>query len=92
MTCIATLCSNAGMTTVRDIISKWPSASEMARDLGLRRAGHGAMMKMRGSIPPQHWPKLVEAAAQRGIEGVTFEVLAVAHATTDPAPKSERAA
>jgi len=75
------------MTTVRDIISKWPSASEMARDLGLRRAGHGAMMKMRGSIPPQHWPKLVEAAAQRGIEGVTFEALAVAHAATDPAPK-----
>ena len=61
----------------------------MARDLGLRRAGHGAMMKMRGSIPPQHWPRLVEAAAERGIEGVTFEALAIAHAANAPAPKQE---
>lgn len=69
------------MTSVRDIIEKWPSASEMARDIGLRRPSHGAMMKMRGSIPPQHWPKLVQAAERRGIEGVSFEALALAHAS-----------
>lgn len=68
------------MLTVRDIIEKWPSAAEMARDLGLRRPGHGAMMKMRGSIPIQHWPRLVDVAAGRGIEGVTYEALVVAHA------------
>jgi hypothetical protein len=70
------------MLTVRDIIEKWPSAADMARDIGLRRPGHGAMMKMRGSIPIQHWPRLVEAAAERGIQGVTFETLTLAHART----------
>lgn len=74
------------MLSVRDIIEKWPSAAEMARDLGLRRPAHGAMMKMRGSIPSQHWPRLVDAAARRGLEGVTFETLAKAHAA---APRSE---
>jgi hypothetical protein len=68
------------MITVRDIIEKWPTAAEMARDLGLRRSGHGAMMKMRGSIPVQHWPRLVEAASARGICDVTYETLTLAHA------------
>lgn len=81
------------MMTVRDIIEKWPSAADMARDIGLRRPGHGAMMKMRGSIPIQHWPRLVEAAAERGIQDVTFETLTLAHAraaqsgsVSEPAP------
>jgi hypothetical protein len=79
------------MTSVRDIINKWPSASEMARDIGLRRPGHGSMMKMRGSIALQHWPKLVEAAKRRGIKGVSFETLALAHASSAK-PQTEAAA
>lgn len=79
------------MLTVTDIIAKWPSAAEMARDIGLRRPGHGAMMKMRGSIPAPYWSALVEAAEKRGIEGVTLEALAQAHAVPAP-PASESAA
>jgi len=68
------------MRTVRNIITLWPSASEMARDLGLKRESHGTVMKTRGSIPVWHWARLIQAAEKRGIEGISYEVLADAHA------------
>lgn len=67
------------MMTVQQIIDMWPSASEMARDIGLRRPSHGTVMKARGSIPVEYWAKLVEAAERRSIKGVTFEALTLAH-------------
>jgi hypothetical protein len=70
------------MDTVTDIIAKWPSAAEMARDIGLRRPKHGAMMKMRKSIPIQYWAAIVDAAKRRGIEGVTLDALMLAHASS----------
>jgi hypothetical protein len=70
--------------TVQEIIEKWPSASEMARDLGLRRPSHGTVIKMRGSIPVQYWTRLVAAAERRGIKGVTLEALAASH---EPHPR-----
>lgn len=33
-------------------------------------------MKLRDSIPAGYWPRVVEEAKQRGIEGVTLEALA----------------
>ncbi|KLK91395.1 hypothetical protein AA309_20040 [Microvirga vignae] len=68
------------MKTVHDIIALWPSASELARDLGLKRESHGTVMKARGSIPVVHWPRLISAAKKRGIKGITYEVLVNAHA------------
>ena len=37
---------------------------------------HATAMKRRGSIPAAYWPRLIGAAADGGIEGVTYEVLA----------------
>lgn len=34
-------------------------------------------MKFRDSIPPGYWPRVVEAAKERQIKGVTLEALAV---------------
>lgn len=31
--------------------------------------------KTRGAIPPEHWPRLLDLAAQHGIRGLTFEGL-----------------
>lgn len=67
------------MSTVPDLIGKWPSVSEWARDLGLKRESHGTLMKMRGSIPVAYWQRMIEAAQARDIEGVTLEALAEAH-------------
>ena len=68
------------MMTVREIIELWPSASEMARDIGLKRGSHGTLMKLRGSIPVDYWPDLVAKAKKRGIVGVSLETLTSAHA------------
>lgn len=65
--------------TVQQIFDRWPSASELARDIGLKRPSHGTLMKFRGSIPVEHWPRLIAAAEARGIPDVTYETLALAH-------------
>lgn len=75
------------MASVRDIIDMWPSAAELARDIGLNPK-HGAMLRYRGSIPNRYWPIIVKQARKRRIEGVTYEALTLAHAN----PKSEAAA
>lgn len=76
------------MASVRDIIDQWPSAAELARDIGLSPK-HGAMLRYRGSIPTRYWPAVVKKAKDRKIQGVTYEALTFAHAA--PA-KSEAAA
>lgn len=68
------------MLTPAGIISQWPTVSEFARDIGLRRASHGTLMKMRGRIPSEHWSAVVSAAQRRGLSGITLEALAEAHA------------
>lgn len=73
------------MKTVSDIFDLWPSAAELARDIGLKRESHATVMKHRGSIPVVYWPQLIEAASRRGIEGVTFEALTMARAPARPA-------
>ncbi len=32
-------------------------------------------MKARNSVSPIHWPKLLQLATERGLEGVTFEAM-----------------
>ena len=76
------------MSTVHDIFALWPSASELARDIGLKRESHATLMKLRGSIPVSYWPALVEAAKKRRIKGVTYEVLVAAHARPSVRAKS----
>lgn len=77
------------MASVRDIIDKWPSAAELARDIGLNPK-HGAMLRYRGSIPNRYWPIIVKQARKRRIEGVTYEALTLAHA--DAPAKQEASA
>jgi hypothetical protein len=64
--------------TVSDIIGQWPSAEAFSSDLGLKHLSHSRVMKVRGRIPRQHWPRVVEAAKARGLP-VTEEVLKAAH-------------
>ena len=65
--------------TVDDIFGLWPSVSEFARDIGLKRESHGTIMKRRQSIPATHWPRIVEAAKKRGFKGITLAVLSEIH-------------
>lgn len=62
------------MNSFADVIDKWPSGAEMARDIGIKPT-HLQTMKARGSIPSKFWPDIVAAAAQRGLPGITLELL-----------------
>lgn len=54
--------------TVAQIIGLWPTAEAFGDDLELKRRGdHARVMKVRGRIPRQRWPKAIEAAKRRGI-------------------------
>lgn len=63
--------------THSDIIGKWPSLGEFARDLGVRY-GTAKAMRRRSSIPPGYWAAVVSKAALREIQGVTLQALAEA--------------
>lgn len=60
--------------THANIIAKWPSVAEFARDLGLNYQT-ARFMKRRKSIPPRYWRKVAQAAEDRGIRGVSLEKL-----------------
>lgn len=62
------------LRTVGDLMSLWPSDAEFARDIGIKPT-HGQVMKLRGSIPPDFWPNVIEAAAKRRIKGINLESL-----------------
>ena len=54
--------------TVADIIGLWPNSEAFAEDLQLKRGGdHARVMKVRGRIPRDHWPRVLEGAARRRI-------------------------
>lgn len=64
-------------TTHVQIIERWPSLRAFAEDIGAEynTAKH---IRRRGVIPAPYWTRLIEAAGQREIEGVTYEILAAA--------------
>ncbi len=62
------------MKTVADLINKWDSDADLARDIGLNPS-HISMMKLRNSIHPRHWTAIIKAARERGIKGINADVL-----------------
>ncbi len=63
--------------THAEMINKWPSLSDFARDIGV---GYGTAkaMRRRSSIPSEHWLALTMKADERGFSGVTLNALAAA--------------
>lgn len=64
--------------TVADVIGLWPSAEAFGDDLGLKWRSYGRVMRLRGRIPRDHWPKVVESALRRGYP-VTEQTLERVH-------------
>ncbi len=65
--------------TVKDILRKWDTRADLARDLDVAPFIVQAWWR-RESIPGEHWLAVVAAAHQRGLGDVTLEALAQAHA------------
>lgn len=61
-------------SSISDLIAKWPAIGDFADAIG---CGYEAARKMRDreSIAPDHWERVIAAAANKGIEGVTYEWL-----------------
>lgn len=63
-------------TSFREIILLWPSAADLAKDMG--KAVDSDMVrawKMRDNIPSTWWNMLVYAARKRAITGITRKAL-----------------
>ena len=60
------------------LVTTWPSASQMAREIGLKHESHATIMRFRKSIPTRHWPALMKAAEKRGIT-ITLDDLVRIH-------------
>lgn len=58
----------------RDIIALWPSLTAYAADVGIPY-GTAKQQRRRNSISPDHWPAVVAKAAERGLAGVTTDLL-----------------
>lgn len=63
------------MQTFTDIIEAFGGPVHFREALSISDV-HARQMKLRDSIPAGYWPRTVEAARERDIEGVTLEVLA----------------
>lgn len=63
------------MQTFGDLFDKFDGPARVGQAIGVSTI-HAANMKRRGSIPPRYWPRLVQAATERGISEVTADKLA----------------
>lgn len=59
----------------RDVIALWPNRAALADDVAMNKATVRAWWNT-DSIPPIHFDKVINAAARRGFDGVTYAVLA----------------
>jgi hypothetical protein len=66
------------MDTVSDVFSEFKKTSAFADALGLKLSA-ASEMRRRNSIPVRYWPRLVEAARERGIDGISYEKLVEMH-------------
>lgn len=64
------------MQSFSNIITKLGGPSAFAVILGTTQQ-NVSQMRQRNLIPPRFWPATVKAAKEKGLEGVTFENLAI---------------
>lgn len=61
-------------SSVEKLQSRWTSYAAFARSVGVSE-GAAQQWRIRGSIPPEYWPAVVEAAMRDGVAGVTVQSL-----------------
>lgn len=55
------------LKTFQDIMRRWPTRSEFARDVGVKKGAADQMFR-RNRIGVKHWPTLIPAAEKRGMK------------------------
>lgn len=64
--------------TISELIGAFGGATEFARIID-KIPSTASEMKRSGSIRVAYWPKIIAAAAERGINGVSSETLMLMH-------------
>lgn len=64
--------------TVSELIDRFGGPTEFAKVIR-KNPSTASEMKRSGSIRVGYWPRIVEKAAQQGIEGVSLESIAKMH-------------
>lgn len=92
LTTLHVSCNGDGVKTVVTIIKAFGGPSALARLLAVSPQAV-TNMRARNSIPSEYWARLVQAAATREIEGITFEALAkIAEQPSKPSKRRDHAA
>lgn len=75
-------------STFAEVVSMWPTAVDLAQDLGILE-GTARAWRARNAIPPAYWQEIALAAEKRGFTDVTVELLAgiAARDAGRPAPE-----
>lgn len=73
------------MESFSQLIGLWPSMSQLAADLAVPY-GVVKQWRRRDSIPSEYWRALIAAAKQRGISGITADLLTELAARNGAAP------
>jgi hypothetical protein len=60
--------------SVEKLQSRWSSYAAFARSVGVSE-GAAQQWRIRGSIPPEYWADVVDAAKRDGVQGVTIQSL-----------------
>lgn len=71
------------MDSFSSVIDAFGGAAKFGEAIGIPDS-HARTMKARDSIPADRWSKVVAAACDRGVSGVTFEKLAELAAREQP--------
>ena len=66
------------METIAAVFDAFDGPAELGRAIGTTTE-HAAGMRRRNSIPVTYWPKLIAAARERRISGITYESLTHMH-------------
>jgi len=67
------------MKTLDDIFAAFKGPAELARVIG-KRTEHATAMRRRKSIPVAYWPRIVDEAQARGIDGLNYDALVAINA------------
>lgn len=63
------------MDSYKAVIDAWADRAAFAADLGIKPSLANVWFH-RDSLPSEHWNRVVSMATERGIKGVTLELLA----------------
>lgn len=66
------------MLTVQKIFEDFGGPTKLGRAIGVAPST-ASEMKRRASIPVDYWPRLVAAAQECGVQGLTYERLVEVH-------------